>query len=367
MDRFSSNASNSVFVRAVDGVSFVVPRHGTVGLAGESGSGKTQTALSIMGLLDGVPGIINGTINIDGTNVLDRLGAYCMVGEDEYGLVVKKDVGRWRDVHEKRLASVRGDKVAMVFQEPRSSLSPYFSVAEHFYETIAARNKDMRKQDYKARALELLNELQFHEPERILERYSYELSGGESQRIMLGLAMVGRPQLLIADEPTTQLDALTQEQVLEVFANLVKTSQVALLLITHNLAVLRLLVEQVAIMFAGKIVEWGPTASVITPDSERSHPYTQTLLRAVADTSVELYQPSDEPIFLDTRVNYGGCRYYHRCPVVKDKDKLTARERVRCEHEEPPLNPVDETHTHKVACWYAQKHYEYANKGTGGQ
>ena len=358
---------DEAFTRAVDGISFTVPHHGTVGIAGESGSGKTQTVLSILGLLDGAPGIVDGAVYIDGTNVLEGLDAYCTYRTGAHGLVVEKDVGRWHNEHQRRLTSTRGDKgairgdtVAMVFQEPKSSLSPYFSVAAHFRETIKARYGRAAARAYKDRALHYLEQLDFAHPARMLERYPHELSGGESQRVMLGLALMGNPQLLIADEPTTQLDALTQRQVIERIACLVQETKVALLLITHNLAVMRLLVDQVAIMYAGKIVEWGATASVITPDHQRNHPYTQVLLRAVGDTTLEGIAPQDTPASLDTRINGHGCAYFHRCPLVKEA--LTEGERATCEHTEPPLVSLDENH--KVACWYVKKHYEYTPTGT---
>ncbi len=334
------------FVRAVDGVSFEVPPGGSVGIAGESGSGKTQTALSILGLIDDVPGIVDGQVWVDGENLLDGLGDFCFWEEKAEGVTITKDIERWRARHHRRLARVRGEKISMVFQEPKSSLIPYFTVGEHLRETMAARDGNDAARAYEEPALDLLKKLQFEDPRRVLGSYPHELSGGESQRVILGLALLGRPHLLIADEPTSLLDAITERRVLETLKTLVQEMNLALLLIAHDLALLRVMVDQVAVMFAGKIVEWGPATEIIQPTNERGHPYTQALLRAVPDADEQPAPPSATLAPLDTRVNTGGCRYYYRCGL---KDVLPEAVRARCLHEEPPAFPVGENHV--AACW----------------
>ena len=335
------------FVRAVDGVSFDVPRGGSVGMAGESGCGKTQTALSILGLIDEAPGIIGGQVWVDGENLLDGLGAYCSLGQRDAMLTVVKDVDRWRAVHRRRLARVRGEKVSMVFQEPKSSLMPYLTVGEHLRETMVALDGKAGAHAHEATALGLLEKLRFAHPHRIFNSYPHELSGGESQRIMLGLALLGRPQLLIADEPTTLLDAVTQRGVLHMLAAVVEEMKLALLLITHNLALLQRMVDRVVVMFAGMIVEQGPTARVIETAPERGHPYTQDLLRAVPDLDAPTPLPrTATPVVLNPTINRQGCRYYHRCSL---KDRLPETVQARCLHEVPPATTVEAGHS--VACW----------------
>ncbi len=336
------------FVRAVDGVSFDVPRGGSVGIAGESGCGKTQTALSILGLIDDAPGIVGGQVWVDGENLLDGLGACCSIQENNGALTVAKDVGRWRKLHHRRLTRVRGRKISIVFQEPRSSLIPYRTVGEHLRETMAALDGKEATRAFEERAPALLEKLRFAHPDRVLHSYPHELSGGESQRVMLGLALMGRPQLLIADEPTTLLDAVTQRGVLEMLAAVVHEMNLALMLITHNLALLRLLVDRVVVMFAGQVVEQGPVAEVIDAAAgERSHPYTQDLLRVVADLDHPFTLPrASTPTTINPKVNRQGCRYFYRCRL---KDRLSEDGKSRCLHEAPPAIPLEANHT--VACW----------------
>lgn len=328
-------------IRAVDGVSFEVPRGGSVGLAGESGSGKTQTVLSVQGLVDDVPGIVGGEVWLDGINVLANIDDYAHV-ENNGGLSVTKAVHRWHTVHEGRMARLRGDTVSMVFQEPKSALVPYLNIGAQLRETMLARG--MAADHIETQSMDLLGRLQFADPGRVMKSYPHELSGGESQRVMLGLALVGDPQLLVADEPTTALDAIIQRRVLDILAGLVADMDVALLLITHNLALLSLLVNRIAVMFAGKILEWGPTASILGEAATMGHPYTQDLLRAA--TRADIGNPTSDRTVIDTRRNYKGCRYFHRCKL---KDALSDPVRKRCKQELPPHVEVSEGH--RVACW----------------
>ncbi|HMB89514.1 MAG TPA: ABC transporter ATP-binding protein [Rhodothermales bacterium] len=326
------------FVRAVDGVSFEVQPGQSVGIAGESGSGKTQTALSILGLLDGVPGLVGGEVWWEDQNLLADLPAYCTRQETPDGLIVRKDVGGWRARLQRRLDPIRGEQIAMVFQEPKTSLFPYLTVADHLRETIAARSGKAAARTYEPQALDLLQQLRFDDPQRTLQSYPHQLSGGESQRVMLGLALLGDPRLLIADEPTTLLDTITQRRILDLLGTLVTDRNLALLLITHNLALLRLLVQHIVILYAGQIVEQGPTDRVIRPASNDGHPYTHDLIQASRTTRTG-------PLVTVPK-NSCGCRYYHRCLL---KDTLPDRIRKRCLYEKPPVVHLDENHT--VACW----------------
>ena len=326
------------FVRAVDGVSFEVQPGQSVGMAGESGSGKTQTALSMLGLLDGVPGIVGGEVWWEDENLLANLPAYCNRQETPDGLIVKKDVGRWRALHQRRLDPIRGEQMAMVFQEPKTSLFPYFTVADHLRETIAARSGKAAAHTYEPQALDLLQQLRFDDPRRALQSYPHQLSGGESQRVMLGLALLGHPRLLIADEPTTLLDTITQRRILDLLGMLVADRHLALLLITHNLALLRLLVQHIVILYAGQVVEQGPTDQVIQSASDEGHPYTRDL--------IQTSRPTRTGPAINVPKNSCGCQYYHRCSL---KDTLPDRIRKRCLYERPPVVQIDATHT--VACW----------------
>ena len=331
---------NSSFIRSVDGVSFSLGRNETLGIAGESGSGKTQTALSIMGLNSGAPGIIDGEIWFNSFNILENLNEYCNITKNNGTLIIEKDFHDWAKLHESRLKNIRGEKFAMIFQEPKSSLSPYFSIEEHFRETIAARYGKQQSKSYKDLVIPMLKKLLFKSPDNILANYPHHLSGGESQRIMIALALLGNPELLIADEPTTLLDSVIQYCVIELIDTIIKENKLSLLFITHNLAILKRLVNNVVIMFSGKIVEQGPT-SIVLNKNEHHHKYTELLLDA-ADENGDYKLPPE----LETKKNHQGCRYYYRC---SRKDKLSADQKKKCKTEEPILTKINNNHS--IACW----------------
>lgn len=276
------------FVRAVDGVSFQVPREGLFGIAGESGSGKTQTALAVAGLVEGTPGVVEGDIWVDGKNILDQLGHFTSIEDGDNGVRVWKDIVNWRRHREQKLQEVRGNIISMVFQEPKGSLSPYFTVGQQARETVVGHFGRSEADTYRERIRPLLKQMDFQSPDRILESYPHELSGGQCQRAMLALSLVSDPDLLIADEPTTLLDSITEERVLELLGSLVRDRELALLLITHDLGVMSRLVERVAIMQNGRIVERGPVSEIMTGSLDQRHSHTRELRRAAERAGVLL-------------------------------------------------------------------------------
>jgi ABC-type dipeptide/oligopeptide/nickel transport system ATPase component len=278
------------FVRAVEDVSFCIPEGGLFGLAGESGSGKTQTALALAGLVEGVPGVVDGDIWIDGTNILAELETYCTVEAGEDGLHVRKDVQQWRRHREDVMADLRGTVVSMVFQEPKESLSPYYTIGEQARETVKAHFGPTAASTYEERIRPLLTQMEFQDPDRILSSYSHELSGGQSQRAMLALAFLSDPELLIADEPTTLLDAITERRVLELFASLLEEQDLALLLITHDLGIMAHLVDEVAVMQHGAIVEQGPASTIMDGALDDRHSHTRELRQAAERAGVLVYE-----------------------------------------------------------------------------
>ena len=317
-------------VRAVDSVSLSIDSGAKVGLAGASGSGKTQTARSILGLIDAAPGIVGGSIRVEGEDLLAGLEKNCLMEERDGHLVISSDVGRWRRRHARRLRGIRGRRISMVFQEPTTALVPYQTVAAHLRETHAALYPTALDA---AHAEALLARLGFAAPARLMRRYPHELSGGEAQRVMLALALLGNPRLLIADEPTTALDMLTRRAILDLLIEITDEDDRALLLISHDLALLRHLVEEVVLLFAGTVVERGPVASVLDAGGAKGHPYTAALLHPAGRVPAG-------------RVNRKGCRYVHRCPL---KDQLPAVVQQRCLNEPPPEVTVGAGH--RVACW----------------
>ena len=297
-------------VKAVRGISFDIDRGETVALVGESGSGKSVTALSILQLLPYPlarhPG---GSIVFRGHELVSA--------------------------RERVLRSVRGNRIAMIFQEPMTSLNPLHTLDKQVSEVLLV-HKRLSRRAARARTLELLRLVGLPEAEHRLGAYPHQLSGGQRQRVMIAMALANEPDLLIADEPTTALDVTIQAQILDLLRRLQAQRGMAILLITHDLGVVAELCHRVAIIYAGRIVELAPTARIF---DEPLHPYTRSLLRCLPHPS-RFGQPlsSIEGAPPDLRQAAGGCRFAPRCPLAVES----------CRREEPPL--VERRPGHFVAC-----------------
>jgi len=335
-------------IRCVDGISFEVMPGGRMGIAGESGSGKTQTVLSIMGLNESTPGMISGEIHINGNRITDGLQNLSRVEERDGHIFVTKDVAAWQRIYERNIKPHRGKTLSMVFQEPRSSLSPYFTIREQLEETLSSLlNGSRLNGGFEQLVMPLFERLKFRNSKQILSAYPHQLSGGESQRIMLALALLGEPQLLIADEPTTQLDALTQFHVVNLFDSILREKQLSLLFISHNLALVAHLVDTVCIMYRGRIVEKGPAKALITSGSGSAHPYTRELLNVFNGGRG---QNRNGGYISNAGASSKGCRYQHRCDLKRRLDPGLGR---RCENESPSLDKISKDHW--VACWHKER------------
>jgi len=294
-------------VRAVNGISYTVNEGETVGIVGESGCGKSVGALSVLRLIPDPPGRITG-------------GAIRFRQRDLLTL------------SEAEMRQVRGGQIAMVFQEPMTSLNPVLTIGVQLCETMELHLKLTREQA-QGRAVELLGMVGISEPERRLRQYPHHLSGGMRQRVMIALALSCKPKLIIADEPTTALDVTIQAQILELMKQLTQRFRVALVIITHNLGVVARYADRVNVMYAGKIVESG-TASQIY--HRPVHPYTLGLLRSVP----RMDRPRGEPLVPiagqppDLSRNIEGCAYRPRCSFAIE----------RCAREVPPLDPASDGH-----------------------
>lgn len=284
-------------VRAVSGVSLELHRGETLGLVGESGSGKSLTSLAIMGLLPTPPARLpRGRIVFDGQEILGRYGA----GPPRFDKRVLRDV--------------RGKRMAMIFQDPMSSLNPYLRIQRQLTEVVEV-HQGVSPTQARHRALEMLERVGIPEPGRRLRAYPHELSGGMRQRVMIAMALMCQPDLLIADEPTTALDVTVQAQILDLMRELTAEQGVALLLITHDLGVVAGMADRVAVMYAGRIVEEGPCGSLFAAPQ---HPYTRGLLRSVPRMDAERTEPLSTIAGLppDPRALPPGCPFEPRCDLA---------------------------------------------------
>ena len=300
-DLVTSFKTDSGVVRAVDGVSFEVPEGKTIGLVGESGCGKSVTSLSVMGLMPSPPGRIeSGSIRYDGTELTT--------------------------LPEKEMRRLRGRQIAMIFQEPMTSLNPVFSVGSQIREAIRVHEKVGRKAA-QARAIELLQRVGIPEPSERVSAYPHQLSGGMRQRVMIAIALAAAPRLLIADEPTTALDVTIQAQILDLLTELQRDLGTSILFITHDLGVVAEQVDEVVVMYAGKVVERGNTVDLFRGPK---HPYTRGLLSSVpsyGDNASRDRLPTIPGVVPDLAQLPAGCRFQDRCPQVVE----------RCHAEEPAL------------------------------
>jgi peptide/nickel transport system ATP-binding protein len=297
----------------VDGVDLTLERGRTLGIVGESGCGKSVTALSIMGLVPQPPGRIAG-------------GEVRFEGED----LLKAPPRRMRDL--------RGDKLSMIFQEPMTSLNPAFPAGEQVAEALL-RHRNLTRKDAHENAVEMLRKVRIPSPERRARDYPHQLSGGMRQRVMIAMALACNPQLLIADEPTTALDVTIQAQILELMRLLRAELGTAIILITHDLGVIAELADDVIVMYAGKVVERCAAARLF---SEPQHPYTVGLLGSIPRLHLEQKRLSAiEGIVPDAAAFPQGCRFHPRCPFAVDQ----------CRTEIPVLREIKTNHY--AACWRA--------------
>jgi len=304
--------------RAVDGVSFTLHQGETLGLVGESGCGKTVTALSILRLIPSPPGrIVGGQVLLEERDLIPMAEA--------------------------ELRRIRGNQISMIFQEPMTSLNPVFTIGNQIAEVLTL-HQGLTHRDATARAVELLDRVGIPSAERRAREYPHQLSGGMRQRAMIAMALACNPRVLIADEPTTALDVTIQAQILDLMGRLKEEFQTAILLITHDLGIVAETADRVVVMYAGKVVE---EASVQEIFEHPQHPYTQGLLKSIPRIDHHLGSrrerlreiPGTVPNLLRLP---GGCPFHPRCAVAIE----------RCSREEPALEPKGEDH--RASCWVAR-------------
>lgn len=307
-------------VRAVRDVSYHLAEGEVLGIVGESGSGKSQGMLTLMGLLASNGKVVNGTIKFNGKDISPNYA-------DKKG---KKE-------YEKKMRAIRGNEIGMIFQDPMTFLNPILKVGTQLTEGIRTHTK-CSKEEAKNRAIELMKQVGIPSPEKRLEQYPFEFSGGMRQRIIIAIALACNPKLIIADEPTTALDVTVQAQILELLKKLTKESGASVIMITHDLGVVATMCDRIAIMYAGQIVEQGTTEEIFY---EAKHPYTKGLLNSINNSEKE----DDEPLVPipgtppDLTNLPAGCAFMARCPYAM---------RI-CAAQEAPVTTYNETHF--CRCW----------------
>lgn len=298
-------------VHALERVSFHINKQETLGLAGETGCGKSVTARAILRLIDPPGRIKNGSIRFNGHNLLE--------------------------FSDSEMRGIRGSEISMIMQEPKVSLNPVIRVGKQIAETLLIHDRSLNGKSARKHAIDMLAELGIPDPGKMSRRYPHELSGGMSQRVMIAMMLVTRPKLLIADEPTSALDVTIQAQILELIKKLVREIETSVLMITHDLGVMAETCDRVAVMYAGNVVEMGSVRAVLkTPH----HPYTVSLLQTVPDNA-----NPDQPLFsikgnvpslLESQTH---CVFAPRCEHVME----------RCRKEIPPTFFLEEDH--QTACF----------------
>lgn len=308
-------------VKAVDGISFEVPKNSTVGVVGESGCGKSVTSLSLMQLLQRPSGqVVGGEIRFnkgDGT-------AYNIVNTPN-----------------SVMETIRGNRMSMIFQEPMTSLNPVFRIGEQVDEAITLHNPDMAQEDVKARTLELLEMVGIANKEGVYSMYPHELSGGMRQRVMIAIALACKPELIIADEPTTALDVTIQAQILDLLENLKKKIGSSIMLITHDLGVVAGMADYVVVMYAGRVIEKGTADDIF---HHPAHPYTIGLMKSKPVVGKKVDKLYNIPGSVPNPVNMPNyCYFRDRCEMQCDK----------CGGIYPPSIRISDTHV--VSCY---RYYE---------
>jgi len=300
------------FTRVVDGMSYEVHAGTTLGLVGESGCGKTVSALAVMGLLPKPAGVLeHGEILLKGELISDPTT--------------------------NALASVRGRRIGMIFQEPMTALNPVHRIGKQLQETIEIYQPDLTQATRQARAIELLEQVGIPAPEQRLREYPHQLSGGMRQRVMIAMALSGNPEVLIADEPTTALDVTIQAQILELLSELQRSHGMAIIFITHDLGVVAQICDEVLVMYAGRIAERASAKQLFrTP----RHPYTQGLIHSIPrlDTPLKTPLPTIEGVVPALNALPSGCRFSNRCSYTDKRCGIEVPELDRCQP------------NHEVAC-----------------
>jgi oligopeptide transport system ATP-binding protein len=309
-------------VKAVRDVSLTLDRGEVLGIVGESGSGKSQTMFSVMGLLAGNGKVVSGEIKLDGKDI------------SPISFNKRKD-------YESTMDAIRGNDMAMIFQDPMTFLNPVLKIETQLVEPIVNHNPGISKKDARKKAIELMQKVGIPSPEKRLDQYPYQFSGGMRQRIIIAMALACDPKIIIADEPTTALDVTIQAQVLDLLGDLKTSIDSGIIMITHDLGVVASICDRIAIMYGGKIVETGTTDEIFY---NPQHPYTKGLLACIANPEEPRKELHPIPGSPPDLLNIGeGCPFVDRCDKAMKICKLKMNEYKQY------------SDTHQCSCWLSDE------------
>lgn len=339
------------FIHSVNGASLEVMKGETLGIVGESGSGKSVTMLSVMGLIDATPGILKGKVKLyteDGEiDLLPDLHQYVDFQSNTHEITsVKKDIHGWTKRHNKVMKNIWSKEISMIFQNPKAAFNPFETIGKQISESILLHTDINNEKEAKEKAMYWLEKVKIDSPSLRYENYPYGLSGGMSQRAMIAMALASEPSLLIADEPTTGLDATIQSKIVDLLEELKESLGITLILISHDIGVISRLSDKIAVMYSGNVLEHGPADVILNKTSENRHPYTRALLDSIPSKENILeggYLKSIDGEVPDTIMVPPGCRFYERCQM---KDEAI---RVQCAEQNPPMQSINNNQA--IRCW----------------
>lgn len=348
------SGQRQAFIRSVDGVCLKLFKGETLGLVGESGSGKSVTALSIMGLVDSAPGVIRGniTLNTGGQpkDLLQHLDRYVKTAATAGRVMaVHKNNQGWRRQVDRNMRDIRGRKIAMIFQNPKRALNPFITIGRQIRESILLNTAVKCRRAAREKTLEWLERVKIDSPRLRYDNNPYGLSGGMCQRAMIAMALSAEPCVLIADEPTTGLDATIQSKIVELLAEIKMTVGVTTLLISHDIDVIRSLADRVAVMYSGTILEHGPAEGILGAKGSEKHPYTDALLASIPSPRQireKSYLRAIRGEVPDTAMPPRGCRFFPRCEHVNGTIEEICREQAP--------EPKEIKNGHWISCWRHQ-------------
>ncbi len=343
--------SKQAFIRAVDGVDLALEKGETLGIVGESGSGKSVTALSTIGLVTAGPGVITGKVGLKTDrmqkNLLRDLSDYVRITRKNGRILgVSKNNRGWQKHVDRVTRGIRGKEITMIFQNPKASMNPFSSVGRQIREAIMLNTSINNPREAKERALYWLEKVKIDSPRLRYDNNPFGLSGGMCQRAMIAMALSAEPAVLIADEPTTGLDATIQSKIVGLLAELKSSVRVTTLLISHDIDVIKTLSDKVAVMYGGRVLEYGSSTEILSTVYNEKHPYTAALMASIptpAQIREKSYLRAIKGDVVDTIHLPVGCRFYSRCRQVTDKI------RELCGSQEPDLQPRGPNT--KVRCW----------------